>query len=201
MALGVVKMTEDRNLQKLRNVWNEQSSVLEEASVKKVLEMSNSLKRKIVIRNYIEWMAALTVVSCFSYRAWTAMTMWSLLMNIEIACAAVFIGFYIWRRGRYQMRVDRDLSSVDFIQNERVQIQKQIKILSTIKYWYVIPILLGVVGLVAEQIALKWNPSDLPWIEICQLIVVVLLGIGISFANEVYGVRKLKHLLNQLPQV
>ena len=178
--------------------WSDQPFDIKEIDMDKVILDAKKLDKDIHRRNSLEWIACLIIIPIFIKHALEAKTLFSSLMNIEIAFAALFIGLHIFYRGRKVKAPQNSLSSEDFLEHERSEILNQIKLLSNVRYWYVAPIFIGLIGLTSEKIYLKWDVNNLPIGLIAYLISCFLLGTGIIWWNEVKGVNDLKEKLKSL---
>lgn len=55
--------------------------------------------------------------------------------------------------------------------------------------------MVGLIGLTLEKIYLLWDVSNLPVFQIIYLLVVIAMGGGIIYLNEVVAMKKLKQKL------
>jgi hypothetical protein len=186
------------DLEGVQKEWCRQSFPLKEIDMKKLTASVEEFERSINLRNFFEWIAALIMAPLFIYYAMNSNTFWSQLFNIEIAFSCIFISFHIFYRGRSVKNNNVEASSSEYVDYQRRQIQNQIELISSVRYWYVMPIMIGLIGLTCEKIYLNWSLSNPPWFHITYLLSVILLGVGIVYLNEVITVRKLQVKLNNL---
>ena len=184
--------------EEFQDAWKDQTFDIKEIDMDKIKLDAKKLDKDILRRNSLEWMACLIIIPIFIKHALEAKTVFSSLMNIEIAFGALFIGLHLFYRGRKIKAPQDSLNSEDFLHHERDEILKQIKLLSNVRYWYVAPIFIGLIGLTSEKIYLKWDVNNLPMGLIAYLISCILLAAGIIWLNEVKGVNELKEKLKGL---
>lgn len=195
-------MSSDNHFREIQNAWQKQNdNNYEEITMEAIMSKSDNFKKTINKRNSLEWVAAAAIAPVFFYKAIHSATWWSLFMNLELVLAAVFIGCYLFFQGRNNSMPDSSSTTKDFIKFQRMQLQKQIDLLSRVRYWYIAPIMFGLVGLILEKIWFNWSPGVMPWRNIVSLIVVIALGAGITWLNEVKTVNDLKGKLKNLPEV
>lgn len=186
------------DLKSVHEEWSKQSLPLKEIDIDKLTTNVDKFEKDINLRNSLEWSAALITVPLFIYYAVMSKTLWSQLFNLEIAFTGAFITFYIFRRGRFIKNDCVEVNSLKYIDHQRKQIEKQIELLSSARYWYVMPIMIGLLGLTFERIYLNWSTTSPPWFDLAYLVSVVALGFGLVYLNEVVAVKKLQEKLRNL---
>jgi RNA polymerase sigma factor (sigma-70 family) len=143
--------------------------------------------------------ACIFIVIWFSYRLYNATTLWSHIMDIEIILASIFVSFVILKAGRNNQAASPLISTNEYLESYRTQLVLQIRLLSRVGYWYVIPLTTGIVGLTLEKIYLAFQSGRTPLFEIAYLAFVIALGGGITYLNQVTTVRKLRKTLQLVP--
>lgn len=191
-------MSNDNDFFNLKNEWQNQSFQTKEVTMEMIIKKSDAFTNKINMRNSLEWSVILILTPVFLYHSFQAETVWSQLMNLELAMAGVFIALHLFFRGRTEVRPDFGASTEVFIGHQKRQLERQIELLSKAKYWYVAPILFGLVGLTVEKIYLNWSASAPPVFEMIYLAVVLAVGAGITWLNEVKAVNDLRAKLEDL---
>ena len=184
--------------EEFQDAWKDQTFDIKEVDMDKVKNDANEFDKKIVRRNSMEWIACLIIIPVFIKHALEADTTFAALMNIEIAFGALFIGLHLFYRGRNTKIAPDSLNSEEFIQFQKSEIKNQIKLLSNVRYWYVAPVFIGLIGLTSEKIYLKWDMSNPPLFLMGYLASCILLAVGIIWLNEVKGVNELKEKLKGL---
>jgi hypothetical protein len=159
---------------------------------------ADSFRKVIHSRNMGEWLACLIIIPVFGIRAWNSETLWSRILNGELALAAVLIAVVIFYRGRLQEQSDTELTPAAFIQLQRRNIERQIRLLSKARYWYVAPIAFGLLGLSLERALHSWTASRIPWGSLIEMLAVGALAWSVIWLNEVHGVKTLRKKLESL---
>ena len=180
------------------NAWQTQSNQLETINMETIKKESQSFKRKIRLRNLVEGGVALAMVPFFIYQAILVSSWFTRLMYIEISLGLVFVAGFIYLKARYDKTEQESSSTSDFLAHYRMQLTKQADLLGKARYWYVAPIMFGVIGVAIERLVHQWSTEKLPWDAIIYLIAVILLAIGVTWLNEVHGVRELKKKIENL---
>jgi hypothetical protein len=110
----------------------------------------------------------------------------------------LFVGLHLFYRGRKTEAPKNNLNSEEFIQLQKNELLSQIKLLGNMRYWYISPLMFGLIGLTIEDIYLKWDVHILPVGSIAYLVSILLLAAGLIWLNEVKGVNELKEKLKGL---
>ncbi len=185
----------------LQTLWQNQSPNHSEVTMEAVMNSSRKFRHTIERRNSIEWAAALAVAPLFVYRAIHSDSVWSQLMNLELAIAGLFIALHIFYRGRNDRTPDTSVSTAEYIGYSKSQLEKQIELLSTVRYWYVAPVMFGLLGLHLEQVWLNWSTAAVPWAPIARCIFTIAIGVAVIWLNEVWAIGSLRRKIVELPKV
>lgn len=117
--------------------------------------------RMILTRNLVESAAALLVAVFFVLFAFHDSNFLQRLGDIVVAAAALWIVFYLFRFGKGPTTADFNQSLADFTQTLSAQYDHQIRLLKSVKYWYLLPLYAGLLIATAGGIANRAGWSSL----------------------------------------
>lgn len=147
------------------------------ATVKKKLTKHNrSMKRN----SLVEIFTAILLLPVFSYLLYTMPT---IISKVGAAIVLLSLGLIIVK----MMKIPKKkqllyLSTQEYLEDERLQIAKQIKLIDTILYWYILPIAIGVlIFILGIQTTLLAHVAS---IAFC-----LVVWVGIYFLNK-WALRK-----------
>lgn len=183
----------------LRDLWREQPAVpvrKGEDMLTLVIERTRKVDRQIAARNTREICAALLVMVVFAIMAWHAGG-WIERIGWTITSASgVWIVFYLMRHGKGPGRPDRDASVAAYTAVLAEFYDRQIRLLRSVKYWYILPMYCGIVVAALGQ-WLRWHDTAA---KLLSMSIVTAGCIGVAILNERYGVRRLEQLRAELPR-
>ena len=104
---------------------------------------SSKLDRRVRRRNTLETAAAAVVAVWFGYGALTAETMLGRVGHAEIVLSALWIAFWLIRRGSPEKAPPPEATTTAFIEHRRRQLERQIELLRKVPLWYIAPLALG----------------------------------------------------------
>ncbi|MGB0454719.1 MAG: hypothetical protein ACPGJV_13505 [Bacteriovoracaceae bacterium] len=156
--------------------------------------------RKIQSRNFRESLAGLFVAIWFSKMATEQDSLFETLACIEVAFAGIFISFYAYYHSSKKNLKEITKSSFDYLNDHKEALSQQIELLSTVRYWYVAPLLGGILTLegyrLYEALLINGNTTS----HLISMAITLCLGIFVVYLNEYYTVKKLKEELLSLDQ-
>lgn len=135
-------------------------------------------------RNAREYAAALGVV---------AFGVWRLLAGDDpwqagaIVGGASFVAGYLWLQHRRLPRLDPSATARDYQAMLLARIDRQIALLGSVRYWYLLPLYLPVF----VQAAQAWEAGERT-AAVVLLVVVTALYVGLAYVNERLAVRLLQ---------
>jgi len=183
----------------LRDLWREQPA----APIRKgedmltlVIERTRKFDRQIASRNTREICAALLVIATFAVMAWHAQGLVERLGWAITSASGVWIIFYMLRRGTGAGRPDRDASVAAYTAVLAEGYERQIRLLRTVKYWYILPLWIGMAVASVGQ----WLRAGSVVGPAIGLGISSAVCIGVAILNERYGVRYLERLKEELPR-
>ena len=178
----------------LRELWcSEPSSKTTEAEdmLKFVQRKASRFDRIIVVRNWIECIAAgaiMVVVGSFAFRSDNALVKAGWLV---MAASMAWIIFYLVRFGKAPSTVDPSLDLLGYANALANRYDHQIKLLKSVKYWYLLPpylgLLLETLGALQERAR-----GGLRWVDLIWPAIYTALFAALWWLNEVYSVGRLR---------
>ncbi len=197
-------VNQDKAFDQIKLEWKEQKPEIKEIKMETMETLETEmykLKRNVTIRNWSEACAAIIVAIIFIFKAIYSDTTLSMFFNILIAAGASLIIAYLWKKGTNLDPPDMTASTKDFLTYYKNQLVRQLKLLSNVKYWYVAPIGIGLIGLAVEKVYLNWSlGTSYSW-NLAYFVVVVALLSGVIYLNEVVAVKDLKKTLKNLEEM
>jgi len=157
-----------------------------------VMERANRFDRTIKARNLRECLAAALVIVFFAFVAWNSPNDLARAGNILIAASGAWIIFYMLRFGREAPAPKPDQSLADFQQALLGKYDYQIRLLKSVKYWYLLPPYVGLMlasGGVLMADAAKGQPG---WPQLIAVAIYTAVFGFIWWLNEGPGVRRLQ---------
>jgi hypothetical protein len=157
-----------------------------------VLKKITAFDRMIRVRNRIECLAALAVAGFFTYAAWIQRNGIERLGSVVVVAGALWIVYYIWRHGTEAPDPRPDQMLASYRRALALKYEHQIRLLRNVKFWYLLPmyigLLIGTAGLLKEQA----ESRSLTWADAFGPLGYTLIFAGVWWLNEVYTVGKLK---------
>ena len=113
------------------------------------------------------------------------------VLCFEIALSALFIAYYIYMKSH--KNITRNIENKV---EQNAVVDDEINLLSTVRYWYVLPMFLGLSGLILQDLYFDFLKGESLLGGGIYLASVFLLGIFIIYINENKGVQDLKSYLS-----
>lgn len=185
----------------LQRLWKSQppcGSVKGDDMFKIVQRKMQKFDRMIAWRNRVECIAAAAVAIFFT---WTAVHAPNFVMKagcLVVAGGGVWIIYYMLRHGNVKATVDPSENLANYTQALLGRYDHQIRLLRSVKYWYLLPIYIGLL-IMSLGIAIQTAQAGVPaWVDlIAPALCTVVFGI-IWWLNEVPAVRRLRRERAQL---
>jgi hypothetical protein len=186
----------NQNDDELRRLWqsNEPEKKMNNViSISEIREQSTAFERKMRFRNMREYVAASIIVVAFGWRALHAHSWLEAASCVELVGAAIWITSALLKKGESDPGHNATLKQL--LHYHRSQMDRQIKLLSRVMVWYLAPIAVGLVGLLAaDAMRLGLTPTILG-----TMIVFVVLFVAIAILNK-RAAAKLENDRAMLPQ-
>ena len=163
-----------------------------------VIEKTRSFDRRIAVRNAIEYSAAAVVTVLFAWFAWRAPTLPERIGLSVVAASGVWITFYLIRFGSGPKPLDPGVSVNAYRQLLSENYDQQIRLLRSVKYWYLLPPYLGLlIANLGFWLRIK-ESGTAPWVALTTMGIVTGVFVLVWMANEFLGVRHVEHLKRDL---
>ena len=187
----------------LQKLWKSQppcGSVKGNDMLEIVEKKMQKFDRMIAWRNRVECIAAAAVAIFFT---WTAVHVPNILMkagSLVVAGGGVWIIYYMLRHGNVKATVDPSKNLANYTQALVERYDHQIRLLKSVKYWYLLPMYVGLL-ILSMGISLQRAKEGAPaWLDVIGPALCTLVFGVIWWLNEVPAVRRLRneraHLLS-----
>ena len=179
----------------LRDLWCSQRSSKTtggEDMLALVQRRTSHFDRWIAVRNGMECVAAGAVVAMFGPFAFLAHNALFRAGCAVIAASAAWIAFYILRYGHGPSRVDPSLNLKGFTDALVSRYDYQIRLLKSVKYWYLLPPYLGLLLRTAGILQERQRAGVLSWIDFIWPAAYTAAFGAVWWLNEVYSVGRLE---------
>ena len=180
----------------LRELWCGQASlktVKGEDMLALVQRKTSGFDRIIAVRNWMECVASAVVMACFAYFAFKAHNTLVRAGCLIIAAGAAWIIFYLIRYGKGPSAVDPSLDLMSYTQALAERYDYQIRLLKSVKYWYLLPPYLGLVLATAGVFQERATAGILRWFDWIWPVLYTGLYAAVWWLNEVYSVGRLQN--------
>jgi hypothetical protein len=134
---------DDANLQTL---WQSQSRDANAISLDQIRQKSRRLERNVSRRNLVEYIAAVFVLVSFSWIMWVESSGTVRTGAGLVIAAVVFVVYQLHTRGT-ATSFPSDLGLRSALEFHRVQITRQVDLLRSIWWWYLLPMVPGFIVL------------------------------------------------------
>lgn len=148
----------------LQELWGSQTLCAKSKGEDIMTQVQKRLRhfdRMISTRNLLESTAALFVIVFFVFFAFHDSNFLQRLGDIVVATAALWIVFYLFHYGKGTANADPNQSLTGFTRSLVAQYDHQIRLLRSVKYWYLLPLYVGLVIATAGGIANRAGWSSL----------------------------------------
>jgi len=179
----------------LENIWKTQpldKSVKGDEMRSVVLKKISAFDRTIRMRNIRETVAAVAVSAFFVYAAWVQRNGIARLGSGIVAAGALWIVYYLRRYGTGPAEPAPDQPVESFRRALVLKYEHQIRLLKSVKFWYLLPIYVGLITNYAGMLQQEAQTRRLLWLDAIAPLIYTLVFAGIWLLNEVYAVRKLE---------
>ncbi|NBB92773.1 MAG: hypothetical protein GVY32_06365 [Gammaproteobacteria bacterium] len=157
---------------------------------------ARQLWRTIRRRDFVETLVALGLALFFSVSAWL---LWmgelgiSALFSVWLVVACVVIAIRLRNARRLFPERASDLPLLVFLREERRALDRQRRLLGTVLWWYVGPIVIGVLGFFVGIRGLHWH-------SLVYTAVVLLAGFAVERANRLAVSNRIEPALGALDE-
>ena len=158
-----------------------------------VLKKITAFDRMIRVRNTIESLAAIAVAGFFGYAAWAQRNWIEQLGCGIVAVGALWIIYYLRRHGR-TADPSPDQTVASYRRALVLKYEHQIGLLRNVKFWYLLPMYVGLLTGTSGMLKEKAEKHPLTWTDTIPPLVYTVVFAAVWWLNEVYAVRKLQRL-------
>lgn len=189
------------NEDELKELWKSQpaSGIVKGNEMLEIVEKKmQKFDRMIAMRNRVECIAAAAVVIFFT---WTAVRAPNVVMkagSLVVAAGAAWIIFYMLRYGRAKMIADPSENLANYTQALVGRYDQQIRLLKSVKYWYLLPMYIGLL-ILSFGTSIQWAKAGVPaWVNVIGPTICTVVFGFLWWLNEVPAVRRLRNERAQL---
>lgn len=143
-------MSGNNDFDRLAGLWKEQEVEEMEIDIVAIEKKARSFARTITIRNAIEWAAGALLVGICGVKAAGAESVLEIASFAALALGAAFVSVYMFLKGRSERLPDPAVDTGRFARAHRNQLLAQSRLLRTAPLWYIAPLALGALGLIAN---------------------------------------------------
>ena len=140
-------------------------------------------------RNIREWIACALVSVIFFYFTLNTKDTFFKIASFELFLTGIFISWYLYKNSYVPLM--RANAEEDILINE-------INLLSTVRYWYVLPVFIGIFSIEAYSFISSFNGHSFDVPSLISLLFLFLFCGGLIYLNEFYAVKKLKERLQEI---
>lgn len=177
----------------LREIWSSQTpsgNVRGEEIMEMVQRNIRRFDRMIAIRNAMECIAAAVVVVFFAWSAFRVPNGVAKTGSVVVAAGAVWIIYYLLRHGQAQGRIDPSQDVTGYTRGLVERYDLQIRLLKSAKYWYLLPMYLGLQIMFAGRI-MAATAGSRGWWDLGEPAVVTVVFAAVWWLNEWAAVGRL----------
>jgi len=163
-----------------------------------ILRKTEKFERTIWWRNTREVAASAVAAIVFAYLTWKQANGLARLGSAIITCSMVWIIYYFRRHGSGPADPAPDQSAAAFQSALISKIDHQIRLLSNVKLWYLLPMYVGLMIFSAGGIRDHAFAGTLSWRDVTGPVLYTGFFSFVWWLNEVYAVRKLERWKTKL---
>jgi len=191
-------MTGRDNLESLWRTQPVDTNMKGEEMRQVIIQKTARFDRTIRRRNMREVIGALVGAVGFSYMAW-AQTSWISRWGAALVLATfIWIIYYFLRHGAGPEDPDPDQSAAAYQRALIGKIDHQIRLVRSAKYWFLLPMYVGLLLLTAGDVMTRSGGSGVTWKDAFGPALYTIVFAVIWWANDVYAANKLRSWRTQL---
>jgi hypothetical protein len=152
----------------------------------------------IAVRNWMECLASAAVSASFAYFAFKTHNTLVRAGCLVIAVGAAWIIFFLIRYGQEPSAADPSLNLTGYAQALAQRYDYQIRLLRSVKYWYLLPPYLGLVLATVGVFQDRARAGILRWFDLFWPVLYSALYAAVWWLNEVYSVGRLRNERSRL---
>ena len=198
----------DKHDDLLNDLWRSEAASSSSSSSQKekegeemltmVIERTRRFDRQILLRNVREVAAAFIVTGIFAWFAWRVPSGLEKIGDVIVALSGVWITYYVLRFGAGPKALDPGVSLNAYSQLLRENYDRQVRLVRSAKYWYLLPMYVGLTVL-SLGMWLRLHGAGQSGRPAVVSMVIITAGFGFVWVlNEAYAVRCLEKLKREL---
>jgi hypothetical protein len=198
----------DKHDDLLNDLWRSQAASSSTSSQQKekegeemltmVIERTRKFDRTILLRNVREVVAAFIVTGIFAWFAWRAPSGLEKIGDVIVAASGIWIAFYVTRFGAGPKTLDPGLNLNAYSQLLRQNYDRQVRLVRSAKYWYLLPMYVGL-AVLSVGVWQRLHGAGQSGRPAVVSMVIITAGFGFVWVlNEVWAVRHLEKLKREL---
>lgn len=166
--------------------------------MKSIKNATLDFEKVIKQRNLRETLAAIFVIGIYGFSGLKQNTFFEAMICYIIVLSAVFIIIYMNYYSSKNIIKKNNLKSSEHLKNYTQSLKNQIKLLGSVRYWYITPIIPALLMFDGYKIykALQMNQGFN--LELLSIGIILIISLFIIYINEYRGVKELKRELNKL---
>lgn len=175
----------------IRDLWSQPAAPHTfdvDRALRDIQQRAARFERTIAFRDWREIAAGLLVAAIFLWFAFRAHDPFVRLADLWIAASGVWIAFHLRRHSTVPRAPSRDRSAEAYRQALLDSFDRQIALLRSVKYWYLLPVWIGLIGLSLAQ----WRTHHSAMACVVSITVYTAIFGAVWWLNESPGVRYLQ---------
>jgi hypothetical protein len=186
----------DQNGQdELRDLWNSQPPCAKSKGEEIMALVQNKIRqldRVIYVRNWLECIAGGVVAVFFGWQALRAHDILMRIGFIVVAASAVWIIFYVMRYGQSSVYADPSQNVREYTRASVERYDHQIRLLQSVKYWYLLPMYVGLLIMSTGIFLQRARGGNLGWLDLAVPAFYTIIFATVWWLNESFAVRRLQ---------
>lgn len=155
-------------------------------------------KRSILLRNLRETLAGLFVAVFFIKMGFNQHSLFETLACFELALSGLFIAFYINSQSWKTLTRNKSTDLLDTKVHYKKALLRQMKLLRSMRYWYVFPIATGFIALQTYGLVQAFHEEKSIIAQTLLIAAMILMSVIIIHINENITLKKLEKRLSDL---
>lgn len=188
------------NNKDFQSIWKNQSTNIGDVDVELVKNKAMKFERTIKFRNLREAAAGLFVTVMFTKMGLEQESLFEQIASFEIALAGIFVSVYMYYFSMKNRVKEDGSNSVDYIEKHRQALNAQIKLLGSVRYWYVLPLAIGLFALNGYDIYMALQGAGNLTSALISFGITIALAVFVIWLNEYKAVKDLKKELDSITE-
>jgi hypothetical protein len=185
----------------LRDLWTSQppySKAKGEDIMALVQKKIRHFDRRIALRNLLECIAGGVVGVFFGFEGLRTHDYVIKTGSLIVAAGAAWIVYYLLRYGKTSVSADPNQNVMSYTRALLERYDHQIRLLKSVKYWYLLPMYVGLLIMSAGLFLERAKAGTMGWRDIGGPAVYTAVFAAVWWLNEVASVRRLRQQRSKL---